>query len=93
MFISFSTLELGHISFISLKVLPSQPALVAKGIIFFPSKLKWFKKVLIAGTGRYHHTGVPKIIVSYLSKSTLISCISGKWLLDSLFCSSFTTES
>ena len=70
--------EFGHSFFISLKVLPSQPALVANGIIVFPSKLFSVRNVLMAGHGLYHQTGVPKIIVSYFDRSMFIFFISGK---------------
>ena len=86
-----STFELGHNFLISIKVLPIQPAFVAKGFIVFSDKSFWLKNVLMAGAGLYHHTGVPNIISSYLLKSTLIAWIFGKWLLASLFCSSSTT--
>ena len=64
-FISISTLEFGHNSFISLKVCPSHPAFVAYGFIIFPDKLFSFKKVLITGVIVYHQTGLPNIISSY----------------------------
>mgnify|MGYP001654366254 CR=1 FL=1 len=69
MFIPSQISEFGHKVLISLNVFPSHPALVAKGFIVFPDKSFWFKNVLIAGTGLYHHTGVPSIISSYLLKS------------------------
>lgn len=93
MFIPSQISEFGHKVLIYLNVFTGHPALVAKGFMFFLDKSFWFKNVLIAGTGLYHHTGVPSIISSYLLKSMPMSCISGKRLLASLFCSSFTTVS
>lgn len=52
----FSISELGHKVSISLNVFPSQPALVAKGYIFFPDKSYSFKKEVITGQIVYHHT-------------------------------------
>lgn len=72
----FSISELGHKISISLNVFPSQPALVAKGYIFFPDKSYSFKKEVITGQIVYHHTGDPIIILSYSFRSISISFIS-----------------